>query len=240
MESVKELQKKHYDKMAYLYREKIDTKAYKYYFNITSSVILKHLKSNLKNLKNCSGLDVGCGNGDLVAFLSEECRTITGIDISGSMIKIARKENKKENANFLVSTSDELPFENNKFDFCLTVHTFHHLGDLEIMDKTIKEMKRVTKKSGIILVIDVNKVNPISFLIQYLMIKEGVDTGKEKLVWPWYFINQFKNEKIKLIKYESFCFIPHFFPKIKKYDEFLGKIIFLNKFGKDYLITGRR
>lgn len=35
--------------------------------------------------------DVGCGDGTLAAYLSEEGRTVTGIDASAEMISIAEK-----------------------------------------------------------------------------------------------------------------------------------------------------
>jgi 2-polyprenyl-3-methyl-5-hydroxy-6-metoxy-1,4-benzoquinol methylase len=69
----KKIQKKHFDAIAAQYTSRIDEKSYKHYFEFTRANIVNALKEGLKNLPECKGLDVGCGQGDLAAaiFITE-------------------------------------------------------------------------------------------------------------------------------------------------------------------------
>jgi len=237
--SIKDIQKRHYDLIAEKYIKRIHEKSYNYYFEFTKKVIIESLKNYFEEFYKCKGLDIGCGNGNLTATIKEVCSRMTGIDISKGMISLAKKTYKSKKLKFITSSSDKLKFRDSEFDFSIIVHLLHHLVEKKIIENTILEMKRVTKEKGLIIIVDVNKLNPFSVLIQYLMFKRGVDSGKEKLVWPQTIIKLFKTHGIKTIKYKGFCLIPHFFPKLKKYNRLLEKT-FLNKImGKDYIVVGQ-
>lgn len=234
----KDIQKKHYDKIAQEYTTRIDETSYNYYFAFTKQAIFSALKKHFKDLSSCTGIDIGCGNGDLTVAIKEKCLEMTGTDLSEGMISSAKKKHKTKKIRFLEAPSEKMSVKNSEFDFSVATHLFHHLAEKKLIENTIKEMKRVTKNKGIIIIVDVNKMNPASFFIQYLMVKRGVDTGKEKLVWPRTILNIFKKNNIKKIKYAGFCFVPHIFPKFNKYDSLIAKT-FMNKFiGKDYIIVG--
>jgi ubiquinone/menaquinone biosynthesis C-methylase UbiE len=236
---IKNIQKKHYDLIAKNYTKKIHEKSYNYYFEFTRDIIVHILKNSLKRLDKCKGLDIGCGNGDFTTAIKDVCLCMVGTDISNGMVSLAKKSHKSKRLNFIASSSDNLRFKESEFDFSIAAHLFHHLIDKKLVKNTILEMKRVVKDKGLIIIVDVNKINPFSVLIQYLMTQRGVDTGKERLVWPQTITKLFKKYKIKIIKYNGFCLIPHIFPKLKKYNKLLEKT-FLNKFlGKDYIIVGR-
>lgn len=235
----KRVQRRHYDRLSEDYARKIDEKGYKYYFEFTRGVILGVLKGCLEEPDRCDGLDVGCGNGDLTAAMRQVCRTMTGVDLSKGMISSARERNPQPGVRFIVTPSDCLPFRDSEFDFCVTTHLLHHLADDGLMEDTFAEVSRVTKDGGLIVVVDVNRVNPFSVLIQHLMVKRGVDTGNEKLVWPSTILRMFRRNGIAKVRYNGYCMVPHFFPGLKRLNPVLERS-FLNKFlGKDYIIVGK-
>jgi len=100
--------------------------------------------------KDNSILDVGCGKGfmiyDFVRLIPNI--TIKGIDIS----EYAIKNSKSEVSNLLkVASADKLPFENDSFDFVISINTVHNLS-LSDCKKAIKEIVRVSKKGSFITV----------------------------------------------------------------------------------------
>ena len=73
---------------------------------------------------------------------------INGIDIS----EYAIKNSKSEISNLLkVASADNLPFEDDSFDFVISINTIHNLS-LSDCKKAIKEVARVSKKGSFITV----------------------------------------------------------------------------------------
>jgi len=236
MIALKAKQKRHYDKIARNYTKNIDQRSYDYYFCFTKMALLNTLKNHFKNLKSCKGLDNGCGNGDLARAVREHCKSMTGADISKGMIALSK--NKKSDVKFTCAPSDKLPFKDSAFDFVISTHLFHHLITDRLVDATVNEMKRVVKKGGIIVILDTNKLNPLSGFMQCLMVKRGVDTGDEKLLSPTKLIKILKKHNMKYIRYEVSCTIPHFLPLLKQLNPVLEKSIVGKVMAKDYVICG--
>lgn len=94
-----------------------------------------------KIFKKQSGkiLDLACGSGRLTNFAT------TGADASEEMLKIARK--KFPEKEFFQAKSNELPFEKESFQGCLTFHFIMHL-DEDMFIKTIDEVHRILSKNG--------------------------------------------------------------------------------------------
>lgn len=70
-------------------------------------------------------LDLGCGNGRLVDFLSEWRVNYTGMDQSEELVKLARRAHPNEH--FEVADMAELPAMKEKWDAIFMVASFHHL-----------------------------------------------------------------------------------------------------------------
>jgi ubiquinone/menaquinone biosynthesis C-methylase UbiE len=87
-------------------------------------------------------LDVGCGTGRM-SFLDD----YTGLDYSEEMILKARKL--YPNKRFIGGNAMKLPFKNNSFD---TVISFRLLMHLDNWKKAFKEIVRVVKKDGLIII----------------------------------------------------------------------------------------
>lgn len=110
--------------------------------------------------ENFKILDVCTGSGDIAidfAKISDKSVEIIGIDFSEKMLEIARNKAKNfENITFLQADADHLPFEKDTFD---VVFISYGLRNLENTDIAIKELKRVTKKEGCVVNLDLGKPN---------------------------------------------------------------------------------
>jgi ubiquinone/menaquinone biosynthesis C-methylase UbiE len=103
------------------------------------------------NSKNV--LEIGCGTGHWTQFLSHHGFEITALDTSDAMLEIAMKKNIK-NAQFVKGSATELPFEDESIE---NIMSFATLGFIKNKEKAIKEMHRVLKKNGYILIGALNK-----------------------------------------------------------------------------------
>lgn len=106
--------------------------------------------------KGASFLDVGCGAGYnmLLAKKSKSC-DVTGVDPNPYYHGVGRvtDQNKEyqlgTNLPILKASSEELPFDDNTFDVVFSSHVLEHIID---KDKALKEMSRVLKSNGILII----------------------------------------------------------------------------------------
>ncbi len=110
-------------------------------------------------------LDVGCGDGGDCELFSESAKTIVGTDISfhKNWIGIMKKH---ENLSFIVCDACNLPFSNETLDYIHIKDALHHIKNHE---KTLKEVMRVTKIGGKIVIVEANRYNPIFYIHMTLM-----------------------------------------------------------------------
>lgn len=98
-------------------------------------------------------LDVATGTGKQAFAFAKKGYDITGIDLSEAMLKVANKKNKYRNLKFEVVDAINMPFENSIFDVSCVSFALHDMP-LTIREKVLKEMSRVTKPGGTIMIID--------------------------------------------------------------------------------------
>jgi ubiquinone/menaquinone biosynthesis C-methylase UbiE len=99
-------------------------------------------------------LDVACGPGLLACAFAKVAKHATGIDMTPAMLEQARKtqqEQSLKNVSWLPSNVYSLPFPPSQFSIVSSRFVFHHLQDPLA---ALKEMKRVCKPSGRIVVAD--------------------------------------------------------------------------------------
>lgn len=125
-------------------------------------------KSILRFLKPQSGsslLDVGFGSGILLRQITEADATmmLDGIDISDEMLKKAkRKFMGNPHVKLYLGSATKLPFKTNTFDYVTCVQSFHHHPDSL---QSMKEMYRVLKPNGKLLINDTSLDGPIRLFI---------------------------------------------------------------------------
>ncbi len=96
-------------------------------------------------------LDIGCGTGNFSIKLAEKGCEVTGIDVSEPMLEKARLKAKKNNFDINFSQQDvlDLKFPDNSFDGVFSITAIEFISDIK---KAYKEMKRVVKPGGKILI----------------------------------------------------------------------------------------
>ena len=101
-------------------------------------------------------LDVGCGTGNFSIKLSQLGCSVVGIDVSENMLEIAKKKSARLNLNikFLHGNSEELPFDDESFDAVISITAIEFFTN---WGKSIKEMLRVIKKEGSLVIGTINK-----------------------------------------------------------------------------------
>ena len=103
----------------------------------------KLLKNNDSNLtKPLQILDIGCGSGANLFWL-QEYGNVYGIDISEFAIDCAKKRGLKH---LTVGSAEELPYEDNYFDFVFSVQVFYSIPGSDL--KAWEEAYRVLKPGG--------------------------------------------------------------------------------------------
>ncbi|MBM4079111.1 MAG: methyltransferase domain-containing protein [Planctomycetes bacterium] len=104
-----------------------------------------------------SVLDIGCGTGNsAVPFLQLGCRVV-GMDPSQKMLKLAEDKLRRHTGAFSVQHVDDpflrIPFDAETFDVVVAAYAIHHL-DEPAKQRAVREMKRVLKPGGRIVVAD--------------------------------------------------------------------------------------
>lgn len=99
-------------------------------------------------------LDVGCGTGAHLELYQRYKCDLYGLDVSPSMLEIARKR-LGDTARLDLGNAVQMPYESNKFDLIISMLSLHEMPP-ETRSTAIKEMIRVIKQDGHILLIDFN------------------------------------------------------------------------------------
>ena len=96
-------------------------------------------------------LDYGCGGGRSTRFLKKLGFETIGVDISKDMIR--ESKTRDPNGEYQQIKSGELPFKNSTFDLILSAIVFLEIPSKEEIILVSKEMKRVLKREGIIIIV---------------------------------------------------------------------------------------
>jgi protein-L-isoaspartate(D-aspartate) O-methyltransferase len=127
-------------------------------------------------------LDVGCGKGFLLYEFTKVVpdAKIAGIDISQYAIDNAKEEVKP----FLrVGNAIELPYEDQSFDFVVSVTTLHNLYNYELF-QALKEIERVGKGPKHIIIETYRNERQKVNLMYWQLTCRAFHTPKE---WEWAF-----------------------------------------------------
>lgn len=91
-------------------------------------------------------LDIGCSAGFFTNGLSKYFDQVIGIDIDLKALEIAEHDNQKNNIQFMIADSLNLPFPDNSMDLVLCNHVYEHVPDAEIL---FSEIERVLSPEGV-------------------------------------------------------------------------------------------
>lgn len=92
-------------------------------------------------------LDIGCGGGRNIKSYTNDKIEMIGLDNSTEFIRLCREDNLP----VLWGDMTNIPCEDEEFDHLLSVASFHHLSTLDSRLKCLKEMNRILKIGGFML-----------------------------------------------------------------------------------------
>ena len=161
---------KRYDRWSRFY-DALDT------FPVLGRIEKKWRLSAIESLKIDDGnnvLDVGTGSGLIIPWLAEHVTNgkIIGVDISEKMLLKAKKRIKKYEIEAVASVQKDdveaLTFQNNSFDRVIATFALTTIPNPE---KAVKEMIRVLKEDGKMVILDTGKPkNPFVKIFYYPML----------------------------------------------------------------------
>lgn len=95
--------------------------------------------------------DLGCGAGELTAFLAGRCARVVAVDHSANMLETARRHVRAENVEFRRGELDDLPLADAEADAVFLNLVWHHVAD---MDRVAREVYRVLRPRGVAVICD--------------------------------------------------------------------------------------
>ena len=116
-------------------------------FDKTRGYLWKGVKEFLIDLKkNSLVFDAGCGNGKNMLF--REDITMIGCDFCKEFTNIC----KNKQLEITLANIKHIPYRNNIFDAVISIAVLHHISNVNERIKVIKELVRITKPNGKIMI----------------------------------------------------------------------------------------
>jgi ubiquinone/menaquinone biosynthesis C-methylase UbiE len=106
----------------------------KVYFDILNEKIIN---------QNTYGIDIGCGTGRWTKYLLDKIGFMEALDPSDAIFAADRLLAEKENVRLIKSSADNIPFNDETFDFGMSIGVLHHIPDTQkAMTSCIKKIKK--------------------------------------------------------------------------------------------------
>jgi demethylmenaquinone methyltransferase/2-methoxy-6-polyprenyl-1,4-benzoquinol methylase len=136
-------------------------------------------------------LDVcfGTGNSTLLVARNNDRNTITGLDLSADMIKVAKRKIREQglpNVETVRMDAAEMDFEDESFDVATSSFGLHEM-EYPVMESIIKEMNRVLKKGGKLFLVDY-RIQPTAtkrFFFRLYLLVTSPPHVKDFLKYDW-------------------------------------------------------
>lgn len=183
----------------------------------------KAIESLPVSIENCILLDVCCGSGMATEYYAKKGARVIGTDISFAAVRRAKKRGEKYNfkSEYVVADAENLPFQNDSFDFACVHDGFHHL---EKPQSGVRELSRLAEKGFFLM-------EPAKAFLTKISTYLGVSTDYED---AGNFVYRFNKKELKkwaeslgykrIMAVRYLMYYPHFPPKWFKL--FGNKILF--------------
>jgi ubiquinone/menaquinone biosynthesis C-methylase UbiE len=171
-------------------------------------------------------LDVGCGTGNFTAYLGISGNRAYGLDLSKGGLLNALLTHKKLglDAKLVNSTVENLPFKDGSFDIVHMRWVIHHLSREKIIC-SLREIQRILRKDGCLLLFETNYLFPVRRLVQAsrlkfinmfrrIAIQKGFLDPEEKALAYHEYIELLENVDFKIVRVHYQQGILWYLPKL--------------------------
>ncbi|MEK7767585.1 MAG: class I SAM-dependent methyltransferase, partial [bacterium] len=173
-------------------------------------------------------LDVGCGVGLIHPFLATSVDELHAMDASEESLAIARRNN--PTVQYRAHQGQRLPYADGTFDSAYAICVLHHVP-VSQWQEFAKEMARVVRRGGRIVVIEHNPLNPAT---QWIV--RGCEIDEDAvLVWPWRLRRVMASAGIQDLTLRYFLFTPFEHPVFRRLDRLFERL----PLGAQYVASGR-
>ena len=170
-------------------------------------------------------LDVGCGDGEDAKFLAKQY----DLDVYGLDVYRHKNIGKIKNLSFKKGSIFKLPYKKDTFDYVFLHDVLHHIDEerqrYEKHIAGLKEVKRVCKKRGFVIIVEGNRYNPLFYphMVKMLGHEHFPQKYFNKIV-----LDVFPNAKFKY--FEAHLYPRGFIKLFKLYEFIMEKIPFFAPF----------
>lgn len=210
--------------------EKKAVKDHKYFVKVKSLHFLENIKKMCNRLYDLNCIDLGCGTAETTEYFQDKFKYTVGCDYSFGILKFAMQK-ELEHIFLINSLSEVLPFKENSFNVAVLFNMIHHIDSNEKLIQTLKEVCRVLKKDGLIVIYEMNPLNPLTrYVINTNEIDSSVNLdGYKKSLYPttfytWETRSIMKQCGFNIWEQQYLCFFPKFLSFLLPIERFLTKI----------------
>ena len=153
---------------------------------------LRHFFKNVDFSQVTKFLDVGCGVGWALKYCYNKGVKCVGFDIAERAIRLSKKILDPE-IETLIADGENLPFADNNFDLVSSLGTIEHFSSPAT---GLKEIYRITKMKGLVLLIVPNSY----WILNKLMLYKGTEQPQEMLATLGQWARFLQKHKLKAEK----------------------------------------
>ena len=200
-----------------------------YFLKLKCNLITKIIKKHFLHKPQIA--DFGCGTGEAIVILSPFVDFCVGIDSSPMMIQFAKKKS-IPNADFFLCDCRKSSLARNVVDLVFSMTLFHHVEGFFNKIHILKEMMRVAKPNGLILIFEHNPLNPITRLIFQ---REPLDR-EARMVSPLYMKKLCKYAEYKQFSISYLAYFPKQLAMLSRSEFLLERL----PFGGQYVVIAQK
>lgn len=159
--------------------------------NVIRAREIKILKKTFQIKEANIVLDYCCGGGWVSKILSNFGHLVIGLDLNPSLIQSARVT--AFQSAFVIGDGMNLPFREDIFDDVVSIAALHHLDVVA----GVREIKSILKDSGKLLLMEPNKLNPLSAFGRTFFPMDTHTRGESPLILS-HLINQLNQQGFEI------------------------------------------
>ncbi len=150
----------YHEKIDHLCRRLVDPSG-DYFVRLKCDEILSIAAKLESNGKDLLAVDVGCGTGDFERILAGRLGRVIGFDLSPRMLQVAAGQ---PQGSFFCADACFIALPDSTADLVFASCIFHHMPGV-LMAPALREMRRVCKAGGYVVIFEHNPLNPLTQLV---------------------------------------------------------------------------